>query len=268
MRSTLRIGLFLPVAVGLWPSAALGQDTVGRRELVSPPGWFGPGPAWHKWSDPGPGLGWQYYGVSDGPYVTVPPNDRRASGAVVGGGYGYGPWGAPGAAGSFWTNGQSLYGPPVPTYGPIPGVFGASDAGRHFFKAPPPASAVWFGLGWAGYRSPSPRHLPLTVSVDPPPAAPPAVPADGGACIRLAVRLPDPDADVWIENTPVTQKGADRLFESPPLAVGPTYRYEVVARWKENGRERAESRTITGAAGQTLTVDFTRPAEPPTVAGK
>jgi uncharacterized protein (TIGR03000 family) len=270
MRSRLRVGLFLPVAVGLWPAAAHGQDTVGRPELVSPPGWFGPGPAWHKWSDPGPGFGWHYYGVPDGPYVTVPPDDRRASGAYIGGGYGYWPgWGVPSYAGSFWTNGQSLYGPPVPTYGPIPGVFGGSDAGRHFFKAPPPTNSVWFGLGWAGYRSPSPRCSPVNVSVNPqPPAAPPAVAADGGRCIRLAVRLPDPNADVWVENALVTQKGAERQFESPPLQTGVTYRYEVIARWKENGRDRAESRTATGTAGQTLDVDFTKPAEAPAVAGK
>ncbi len=270
-----RVGLFLPVALGLWAPAAAAQDpadNLGRRELVSPPGWFGPGPAWHKWNYPGPGLGWTYYGVPDGPYVTVPPGER---GVAVGGGYGYGPWGVPSAAGSFWTNGLSLYGPPVPTYGPIPGVFGAGDANRLFFKNPPPASSVWFGLGWFGSRTPSPRHVPINVSVWPvvPPSVqavpgPPVATPDGAPCIRLAVRLPDPNADLWVEKVQTAQKGVDRVFDSPPLEAGKEYRYELVARWTENGKPRAESRTAVGTAGQTISIDFTRPAEPPAVAAK
>lgn len=66
-------------------------------------------------------------------------------------GYGYGPgfgprvgpwfgpglWGYPfffsGAYGGFWLNGNSLYGPPVPTYGPVPGSFGGGDAQRLYY---------------------------------------------------------------------------------------------------------------------------------------
>ena len=70
--------------------------------------------------------------------------------------------------------------------------------------------------------------------------------------------MPTPDADVWVEKTPVSQTGTDRLFESPPLEAGGTYRYEVVARWKADGLERAESRAVTGTPGQTLSVDFTK----------
>jgi uncharacterized protein (TIGR03000 family) len=188
--------------------------------------------------------------------VIVPPDVGR-----VRAGFWPGWWGIPGAAGSFWTNGQSLYGPPVPTYAPIPGSFGGSDYGKHFFKNPPPANSLWVGLGWAGYRTPSPRHTPLTVSVHPPAPtmAVPAVPI-GSTCIYLAVKLPDPNAEVWVEKTQVEQKGTERLFESPPLEPG-TYRYEIVARWKVDGLERAESRTVTGTPGQTLIADFTRPAE-------
>src|SRR5688500_2454529 len=33
----------------------------------------------------------------------------------------------PGAYQGFWSNGFSLYGPPVPTYGTVPGYFGGAD---------------------------------------------------------------------------------------------------------------------------------------------
>lgn len=258
MRRTIRIGLFLPVAltVSAQTVPAQEQPTVGRREvLVSPPGWFGPGPAWHKWSDPGPGPGWTYHRVPDGPAVIVPPQPARRPF------FGPGWWGIPGAAGSFWTNGQSLYGPPVPTYAPIPGSFGGSDYGKHFFRNPPPTNSVWFGLGWHGYRTPSPRPTNPSVGVWPQPAAPPAAVAPvEGNCIQLSVRVPTADADVWVEKTRVNQTGTDRLFQSPPLEPGATYRYEVVARWKADGLERAESRTATGKPGETLSVDFTTPA--------
>ncbi len=62
-------------------------------------------------------------------------------------GFGYGPrvgpwfgpglWGwypyYPGAIGSFWSNGLTLYGPPVPTQGPVPGSFGGSDARNLYY---------------------------------------------------------------------------------------------------------------------------------------
>src|SRR3712207_5213268 len=33
----------------------------------------------------------------------------------------------PGGYNGFWSNGFSMYGPPVPTYGSVPGVFGGAD---------------------------------------------------------------------------------------------------------------------------------------------
>jgi uncharacterized protein (TIGR03000 family) len=241
------------------PAAAQHLPPGIARPWLSTPAWRGLAPDWHH--QYGVDTGWSYYGVSGGPYVTVPPT-RTAASPFVGGAFQN--WWVPAATPSFWSNGRSLYGPPVPTYGPTPGVFRASDDDKRFFKNPPPASGVWFGLGWGGYLSPSPRHLPLSVSVFPPPSVavvpgPPAVTADGALCLRLAVRLPDPNADVWVEKAAMASKGTDRLFESPPLADGQEYRYELVARWTENGTEKAESRVVVGKPGQTISVDFTRP---------
>src|SRR5437870_13923470 len=66
---------------------------------------------------------WNYPGLSGGPYIdTVYP--------FVG-------WpGYRGAFGSYWTNGLSLYGPPVPVYGPIPGVLGNSDLVNQWHARP------------------------------------------------------------------------------------------------------------------------------------
>lgn len=75
--------------------------------------------------------GWGYYGLPYGPYA-----------------YGY-----PGAIGGSWTNGHTLYGPPVPTYGPTPGAFGGGDAHRGHST-----------YGWLGSYNPSPRPSNLTVN--------------------------------------------------------------------------------------------------------
>lgn len=217
--------------------------------FASPPGWFGPGPAGLRYPGVGPGPGWSYTGLGGGPFV------------------GY-PWwfGVPGAAGSFWTNGLSLYGPPVPTYGPVPGAFGGGDAGKHFFRNPPPANGVFFGLGWPGYRSPSPRPRIPTVNVWPNPDAlhetsifqslPP--PASDPTCLRIAVKLPAEDATVWIDNKETTLKGHERVFESPPLDGDGTYAYDLIAQWTEDGQSKAASRKVKGKAGEMVIVDFTR----------
>ena len=236
--------------------------------LVSPPGWYGPGPRGHN---PAPGYyDWQYYGVAGGP--TISPG-------FAGRGHGFGPnyFGIPGAAGSFWTNGFSLYGPPIPTFAPTPGSFGNADISRAYFggQSPTlPANGAVVGivspnrrhplqpaLGWAGQFSPSPRHQPLTVSAYPPGVAlvpgPAAVLTTGQPCVRLTVALPDPAAAVWVQNAATTQTGTERQFESPPLEAGREYEYELVARWTgPDGKPVAETRQVRATAGQTVRVSF------------
>ncbi len=78
--------------------------------------------------------GWNYYGLPYGPYA-----------------FGY-----PRALGTQWSNGHSLYGPPVPTYGPTPGAFGGGDAHRGHYTT-----------GYFGAYGPSPRLGYSTVNVYP-----------------------------------------------------------------------------------------------------
>ena len=90
---------------------------------------------------------------------------------------------------------------------------------------------------------------------------PPAVGPDGRGCCRLTVCVPDPAAQVWVQKTEMTARGVERAFESPVLAGGTRYEYEVIAKWAVNGWAKAETRVVSLTAGQTARVDFTRPAD-------
>lgn len=205
----------------------------------------------------GVGPSWNYYNLPGGPY-TYP---------YFGPGFGWG-W-YPGAYGSFWTNGMSLYGPPVPTMGTVPGSFGGSDAHKHFYSTPPRQ----YGLGWFGYRSPSPRHLPLSVDVNPPatytgpgydtvapreavPASESNYPSVGAASLKLCVKVPVSDAKVWIDGHPTQASGLERWFESPAVASGQEYLYQVTAKWADG---QIDTKTVSGKAGETLQVQFGTP---------
>ncbi len=231
-------------AIGVAPAQVGAGINVGYGSYFGAP-YYGGGPGWGY-----PGL----YG--GGPFV------------------GY-PW-YRGAYGGFWTNGLSLYGPPVPVYGPVPGVFGNSDLVRAWEQHP----AIGPGFGWIGIYSASPRPKPATVSVWPAgpvlesvpvvPAAPAApaeaAPAPAG-CLILSVKVPQPQAEVYVDGVKTAQTGTDRLFESPPLTGG-NFQYEVTARWVERGGTVEVKRTATGRPGDVVRLDFTKPEEVPVAAGK
>jgi uncharacterized protein (TIGR03000 family) len=200
--------------------------------------------------------------------------------------YGWGwPW-WPGAAGSFWTNGLSLAGPPVPTFAPVPGVFGGGDAHRPLASGP---AGLYDPFYWSApaLRGPA-KDFPQAVL---PPgysgprfatrdvkrrfaeqAADPMLGIDrayqdlarayGGRliqpCLRLRVLVPA-GAEVWIQDRPMAATGTDRLFESPPLTPGSTYAYTVTAKLPGG---RAETKTVAGRPGETVAVDF-NPAKRP-----
>ncbi len=212
---------------------------------------FGPGYFCTGWPY-GPRVAppWGYYGLSGGPFVTYP-------------------WGFPGYAarsGPFWTNGLSLYGPPVPVYGPIPGVFGNNDLVQQWRAVPSPGMP----FGWIGLYAASPRPRPLTVSVwptvesvgrvsaagKPTPVADPKMP--GGSLI-LSVKLPQPAAELFVDGVKTMQTGTDRIFESPPLEAGKAFKYELTARWMEAGAIREVKKAVTGTPGEVVRVDFTTP---------
>jgi uncharacterized protein (TIGR03000 family) len=83
--------------------------------------------------------------------------------------------------------------------------------------------------------------------------------AEGANTARVNVRLPDPGARVWVEGQLTQQRGERRQFVSPPLDPDGNYRYEVRARWTENGRDVESTRTVAVRANGVATVDFTEP---------
>ena len=227
-----------------WEAAAAGNSFSGP-----PPGGcavgvaagpvFGPG-SYHNGWPYGPRVAppWGYYGLGGGPFV-----------------------GYSGRSGSTWSNGLSLYGPPVPTYGPIPGVFGNNDLGRQWHAVPSPG----LRFGWFGVYAASPRPRPLTVNVWPtiegfqnPNMPAPIVPKHGG-CLILSVKVPQPAAEVIVDGVKTTQTGSDRLFESPILEAGTTFKYEITTRWVERGVTYEKTKVVTGTPGEVVRVDFTAP---------
>jgi uncharacterized protein (TIGR03000 family) len=191
---------------------------------------------------------WGYPGLAGGPFVGYP--------------FAPGFFGFSGRAGSSWSNGLSLYGPPVPVYGPIPGVLGNDDLVRQWRSTLPVGLQ---GYGWVGVYAASPRLRPNTVSARPlsesfgsaPTVARPLAPAAApGGCLVLSVKVPQPAAEVFVDGAKTAQTGTDRTFESPPLDAGKRYAYTVTARWIENGRTVERSQQVEGEPGEVVRVDF------------
>ena len=185
-----------------------------------------------------------------------------------------------GAFGSFWTNGLSLYGPPVPVYGPIPGVFGNSDLVHQWNQRPTLGGGIGY-YGWIGPYRASPRPTPLSVgvyaaddprayrkheryphwgpSVEPLPGAGPHPGCANGGCMTLSVKVPQPAAEVFVDGVKTNQNGTDRIYTSPPLEAGKQYQYEVTARWIERGVTVERKTVVTGKPGEVVRVDLAGP---------
>lgn len=156
-------------------------------------------------------------------------------------GYSYYPWwGYPGGYNGFYSNGFSMYGPPVPTYGPQAGTFGASDQRIDAFRGQFPPYGVY------GYGDEPPLAAPVVVE---PPGAKPLT-------TQIDVHLPDPEAVVIFDGRDTGSTGADRTFRTPPLNAGPLYKFDIVARWTEGGQPVEKRETIQFRAGQRVRVTF------------
>src|SRR5438132_9574311 len=74
-----------------------------------------------------------------------------------------------------------------------------------------------------------------------------------GAVITIIV---PPDAEVFFDGTPTTQKGSERRFTSPLLEVGKKYEYAIRARWTQNGSAVERTRNVSVNGGADVRVDF------------
>ena len=190
------------------------------------------------------------------------------------GGYPYGysrPFGTSGVAAfgfyvprGFWPNGLSLYGPPVPTPGAMPGVFGNYDLARTWqavpFSGVGPYGAIGVYAPLSRPRVPLGPTPPVTEWLAPGPTAPLPRGAKLGGSITISVKVSQPFAEVFVNGKRTAQTGTERTFESPPLEDGQNYQYTVTARWVENGQTVEVSKTATGAPGAVVVVDFGAPA--------
>jgi uncharacterized protein (TIGR03000 family) len=181
-------------------------------------------------------------------------------------GPGFGPyWGLmPNYYQGFYGNGMSMYGPPVPTGRPIPGVFGGGDS--RFFDPIPPAFFYpgWVGGGWVPLGKPAP--LPAAVieapaELPPPGGAVPELPVpkpvpDKPAPLEVEVRLPRADARLFIDGTEAKSTGAVREFSTPPLTSAEPYLYELRAEWTIDGRTTTHTKRVAGRAGDKVVVEF------------
>jgi uncharacterized protein (TIGR03000 family) len=170
--------------------------------------------------------------------------------------------------------------PVVPVYGPLPAVAVNPDPPPH-----PRRRALGFGVGYYGWVGPyraSPRPRPASVSVWSPydprgwpapkrhgkhhaeaVAAAPMEVAPVGGCLRVAVAVPHPAAELYVDGVKTAQAGTARVFESPGLAAGAEYRYELVARWTEGGEPVVRKRVVSGRPGEVVRVDFAGPGVVP-----
>ena len=224
--------LALPLVLLATAPAVAQKITPFAGGLVSAPSFVGPAPNWHH--DTGPGVGWSYYGVHNGP--TTAFSDLRAGRFT---------WGWAGLP-VFGGLPHRWYGGPVANYTPVPAMGGCD---RHRRYMTPPVRT--YGLNVFSYRSAVARLCTPSVSVWPAAAA-----SASAGCARLEVRLPHPAAEVFVNRQPTAATGTERAFESPPLEAGKEFGYEVVARWVENGEKKAVTRTVAVTAGNTQVVDF------------
>jgi uncharacterized protein (TIGR03000 family) len=147
-----------------------------------------------------------------------------------------------------------MYGPPVPTYKPIPGVFGGGDS--QFFGLPP----LYPGWMYEVYVPVGrPAALPEEVLGPPSAIAPPAAPIlDKPAALEVEVRLPREDAKLFVDDTEMKTSGTVRVFTTPAVATAEAFTYDLRAEWTAGGLTTTHTKRVTGRAGEKVVVDFRR----------
>jgi uncharacterized protein (TIGR03000 family) len=162
-------------------------------------------------------------------------------------GYGYGNWGQP------YYGGYSSYGWGSPySYG-----------GSPYYVTPGTSYSYPQTYGYSVPIFDGSNNPPMSVSQSqsfyPPDGRIQGAMDNTRAYVHVRVR---PDAQVFFDNSPTRQTGADRNFMTPQLDSNRRYSYDVSARWMENGEERRENRTVNLTPGQTAEVDFVNQRSP------
>lgn len=77
---------------------------------------------------------------------------------------------------------------------------------------------------------------------------------------QVEIRLPDPQATIWVEGKQMTGSGTVRQYKSPPLDPADQYTYDIRAEWNVNGKPVTDERRVSVQANMHTVVDFTQPA--------
>jgi uncharacterized protein (TIGR03000 family) len=72
----------------------------------------------------------------------------------------------------------------------------------------------------------------------------------------VTIRVPNPQAKVWIEDVETTDTGNVREYRTPELTKGKNYTYEIRAEWKDGDQVRKQTRKFPIHAGDHIMVVF------------
>ena len=75
----------------------------------------------------------------------------------------------------------------------------------------------------------------------------------------VEIRLPDPDATIWVEGKEIASSGTVRQFHSPPLEASRQFTYTIKAEWHDNGKLVSDQRKVNVESNRQTVVDFTQP---------
>jgi uncharacterized protein (TIGR03000 family) len=78
--------------------------------------------------------------------------------------------------------------------------------------------------------------------------------------VRVNLRVPS-DAKVWFDESQTHQTGTTRSFESPPVAAGREYVYQLRIQWQQDGKIVTQTRDIKVHAGDVINLTVGSPAE-------
>jgi uncharacterized protein (TIGR03000 family) len=122
------------------------------------------------------------------------------------------------------------------------GYWGGNYDNSYYFGSP--SSAVAYNpLPQSDYQAYYPAEQP---------------PAMDPNTASLTVRVPE-DAEIWFDDTKMTQTGTVREFVTPQLVPEKEYSYMTRARWTTNGKVFDQTHKVGFRAGQAILVDFLTP---------
>ena len=139
------------------------------------------------------------------------------------------------------TFGSSYYAT-YPTWSPQPGVYYSFGSRPNYYRSSP--TQGYYGSTGSGDYSygaltpESPRTLPVHVNL----------------------RVPS-DSKVWFDGNQTNQTGMTRSFQSPPVATGREYAYQIRVQWKQDGKDITQTREIKVHAGDVINLTLGSAAE-------